>query len=110
MLALAAPLVRHSNLPESAIFNFVGPSGTGKTTAVLAAASVLGSVDQLGDWNSRDRALHEYAAAGSDLLVVLDDMERFRPDSGRRLNALSSRLHVLTAGTSTGYSYGVDCR
>jgi hypothetical protein len=108
MAALAAPISRFAQLDEGVVFNFCGPSSTGKTTALHAALSVAGSPQRPLDWNLTDRALYEIATAHSDLPLVLDDLERFRHDSGTRAASLSKRLHTLTGGQSTHYAASVQ--
>lgn len=104
MAALAAPLSRFAGLDEGVVFGLCGPSSTGKTTALAAAQSVLGPSAALPDWNLTDRALEELAASHCDLPLVLDDLERFRSNSGNRASSLSSRLHRFTGGQSTLYA------
>jgi hypothetical protein len=104
LTALAAPLVRFASLDEGAIFNFHGMSSTGKTTAVMAAASTMGPPSSVSDWNATGRGLHELANAFSDLPFVLDDLERFRFEGRSRPDRLSEQLHTLTGGRGTRYA------
>ncbi len=63
---------------ESGGFNFIGSSSTGKTTALLAAASVWGkgtSADgYTRSWRSTSNALEVLAAVHSDSLLCLDEL------------------------------------
>ena len=62
-------------LTETAVFNFSGKSSSGKSSAALAAMSLVGSLDRAGMVNFSERGLVEYAADHNDLLTVLDDTE-----------------------------------
>jgi putative DNA primase/helicase len=77
--ALAAPLLEVVGL-ESGGFNFVGSSSIGKTTALLAAASVWGkgSVDSgsgyIRTWRATSNGLEGVAALHNDALLCLDEL------------------------------------
>lgn len=68
--AFAAPLVRIAGLQPFAILLF-GKSKTGKTTALLAAASVIGigRESQLPNFNTTDAAFLEKARLFNDLIL-----------------------------------------
>jgi hypothetical protein len=107
MHALAAPLFRFDpNMPEGAIFHFGAPSGSGKTTALIAGASVAGSLP-LSDWSASDRALHERAAVTNGLQLILDDTERL-PATSSPLVRLAHIAHTLTSGQSQDYAAPVQ--
>lgn len=77
--AFAAPLL-HLLGQESAGFNFVGASSTGKSTALYMAASVWGK-GASGDgyvlpWRTTDNGLEAQAALHSDTLLCLDEMSQ----------------------------------
>jgi hypothetical protein len=63
-------------LTETAIFNFSGPSGAGKTSIEMAAQSLVGDPNRAGIANFTERGLAEHAAANNDMITVIDDTER----------------------------------
>ena len=75
--ALAAPLLKLMN-QESGGFNFVGVSSIGKTTTLLAAASVWGKGSSsdgfINTWRATDNGLEGLAAMHSDSLLCLDEV------------------------------------
>jgi putative DNA primase/helicase len=80
-LALCASLagaLLHVAGQESGGFHFVGKSSTGKTTALLAAASAWGrgalSDGFIKSWRSTDNGLEGIAALHSDALLCLDEL------------------------------------
>ena len=77
--ALAAPLMKFAGL-DSGGFNFVGSSSTGKTTALLVAASVWGKGSPrdgyVRSWRTTDNALESIAALHSDALLCLDELSQ----------------------------------
>jgi hypothetical protein len=68
--AFAAPLVRVSGLQNFGI-NLFGRSKVGKTTALLAGASVIGigTERDLPNWNSTSNAFLETARGFNDLML-----------------------------------------
>ncbi|MEW9624690.1 DUF927 domain-containing protein [Rhodanobacter geophilus] len=56
-----------------------GGSSTGKTTALLVAASLFGSPDYLRTWRHTDNGLEGVAGMHSDLLLVLDEIGELAP-------------------------------
>lgn len=56
-----------------------GESSTGKSTALLLAASAWGPPDYLRTWRATDNALEGIAAQHSDLLLCLDEMGELPP-------------------------------
>ncbi len=102
--ALAAPLARHAGSPEGVIFNFAGPSSTGKTTAAKVAASVSGNPDAIPDFNITPTAAEEIAAGHSDHLLIMDDTERTQDNPGQLIKRLN---HILVGGQSKKRSAAV---
>ena len=79
--AFAGPLVAFAgNGGDSGGFNLRGPSSCGKTSALLAAASVWGGKDYLRQWRTTVNGLEALAAAHNDGLLVLDELAQVRPD------------------------------
>ena len=56
-----------------------GGSSTGKTTALLVAASLFGSPDYLRTWRHTDNGLEGVAGMHTDLLLVLDEIGELAP-------------------------------
>lgn len=59
---------------ENGGIHLVGPSSTGKTTALRAAASVWGGVDYLHRWRATGNGLEAVAQSHNDLLLILDEL------------------------------------
>ncbi|WP_143748649.1 DUF927 domain-containing protein [Mesorhizobium sophorae] len=108
MQALSAPLFNFTELPEGAIFHFGGRGSTGKSTALMAGASVYGAPHPLPSWQAGERGLHERAAANSDLQLILDDTEKLPLTSRNRYHAIASIAHTLTDGNSRAYAQIVE--
>lgn len=71
--AFAAPLL--TLLDVSGVgFHIRGASSTGKSTALVLAASVQGNPDPLPKWRATDNALEGFAALHNDALLCLDEM------------------------------------
>jgi hypothetical protein len=94
-------------LTETAVFNFSGKSSSGKSSAALAALSLVGSPDRAGMVNFTERGLVEYAADYNDLLTVLDDTEK-SASTADLVKTLRLMVHVLPGGRSKHISKGVD--
>ncbi|MFI0846578.1 DUF927 domain-containing protein [Mesorhizobium sp. IMUNJ 23232] len=71
--ALAAPLVELMEA-ESGGFHFRGASSTGKSTALLAAASVWGGNGYVRSWRVTANGLEGVAAGHNDALLCLDEL------------------------------------
>ncbi len=77
--AFAAPLVKYSG-GESGGLHLRGPSSTGKSTALRAAASVYGNPSTFTrEWRSTSNGLEGIAALHNDLLLVLDEISQADP-------------------------------
>lgn len=71
--AFAAPLL--TPLEVSGVgFHIRGASSTGKSTALVLAASVQGNPDPLPKWRATDSALEGFAAMRNDAMMCLDEM------------------------------------
>lgn len=64
---------------EGGGINLRGPSSIGKTTALVAAASVWGPPDYVGQWRATSNGLEGTAAQHSETLLVLDEMGQLDP-------------------------------
>lgn len=72
-------------------FNLRGGSSTGKTTALLVAASLFGSPDYLRTWRHTANAQEGAAALHSDLLLILDELGQLDPrDAGQAAYTLAN--------------------
>lgn len=102
MAALASPLVRFANLPESVTFNLYGPSSVGKTTVARVAMSTVGPAECIQNWDLRARALEEAASRHNDCPLILNGAERL---SAIDLKQFVTRVvHMLPDGGGTSRS------
>lgn len=74
----AALLLEFSGL-ESGGINFKGSSSTGKTTALVAGASLFGSPDYVNRWRATSNGLESLAALHNDTLLILDELAQVDP-------------------------------
>lgn len=72
-IAFAAMLLHPVNM-ESGGIHFVGPSSSGKTTALRVAASVYGAPNYLHRWRATTNGLEAIAALRCDTLLILDEL------------------------------------
>jgi len=95
--AFAAPLLTIMNRASFGI-NLVGPSATGKTTATLMGASVIGigRVADLLSWNATEAGLEERLAAFNGMLFPIDELrslkEKTPKEQYRRVRMLAYHL------------------
>jgi uncharacterized protein (DUF927 family) len=76
--------------------HYRGDSSTGKTTALLVAASIWGPPDFKRSWRATGNALEGVAALHSDLLLCLDEMGELSPkDAG-------ATAYMLANGSGKG--------
>jgi hypothetical protein len=97
----------HVLLTETAVFNFSGPSGTGKSSVALAGLSLAGSPERKCTLDFSRRGLGEAASASNDLLFVLDDTENAEHERAL-ITALKGIVHHVPGGRSKQISRGVD--
>ncbi|MBI5270149.1 MAG: DUF927 domain-containing protein [Burkholderiales bacterium] len=71
--AFAGPLLRLAGM-ESGGFHFRDESSKGKTTTLLAAASVWGAPSYMQRWRTTDNALESTAVQHCDGLLILDEI------------------------------------
>ncbi|MFM0053629.1 DUF927 domain-containing protein [Caballeronia grimmiae] len=74
-----AAMLLHPAGQESGGLNFVGPSSTGKTTALYVASSVFGGAGYLQRWRATANGLEALAALHNDALLVLDELAQVDP-------------------------------
>lgn len=74
----ASMLLAFSGL-ESGGINLMGPSSTGKSTGLAAAASIFGGSSYINRWRSTTNGLESLAAMHNDTLLILDEMGQVDP-------------------------------
>jgi uncharacterized protein (DUF927 family) len=99
--AFAAPLLALLD-EESGGLHFRGPSSSGKTTAVYAAATVWGEPSRLERWRATANALEGVALAHNDNLLCLDELKELDP---REAGGVAYML-ANGAGKRRGQPYG----
>jgi hypothetical protein len=87
-------------LSETAVFNFSGESGSGKTSIVRAAAGVFGPPGLLRKWDFTRRGLEEEMESRNDLLAVFDDVETHTEEASLLRTALRNMNQIPTSGQS----------
>jgi hypothetical protein len=115
-IALAAPLVTYVNqhllnttglspiLSETAVMNFSGDSRVGKTTLSRVAAGISGSPDAIFKWDFSRAGLEVLAEKRNDLVMVLDDIEKFVEIEMTLKNAMRLVGQVIPSGQSKALS------
>lgn len=91
--ACAAPLLGLVKV-EPGGMHFVGPSSTGKTSALVPAIAVWRDPKYIVSWNTTDNALEKIAAKFHDNFLAIDEISQVNA------KALSKSLYTLTHGVS----------
>lgn len=78
-VALSAPLLSSSGV-ENVIFHLYGDSGSGKSTAMKVATSVLGDESLMRTWLSTANGLAAAAALHHDVPLFLDELSQAKPE------------------------------
>lgn len=73
-LALSGPILSFFSPPTGLVFNTSGPSGSGKSSILTVAQSVVCSPNKLGGLDVTQTRLEELAAEANDSFLALDDM------------------------------------
>lgn len=91
--SFAAPLLTITNRGPFALC-FCGPSRSGKTSLISAAASAIGigGHQNLVSWNLTDAQLEERLPLFNDMLFPIDDLQAMSGTDGRRYQ----RIHELS--------------
>jgi len=76
--AFGSPCLKILNA-ESGGFHFRGRTSVGKTTALLAGASVIGGPESLRSWRTTANGLETIAEAHNDLPLMLDEIGQCEP-------------------------------
>lgn len=76
---------------ENGGFHLVGDSSTGKSTALIMAASVFGGAKFVSSWRSTINGLEGIAAAHNGALLILDELAQCNPkDAGETAYMLAN--------------------
>lgn len=78
-VALSTPLLNSSGV-ENVIFHLFGDSGSGKSTALKVATSVLGDESLMRTWLSTANGLAAAAALHHDIPLLLDELSQARAE------------------------------
>lgn len=96
-IGLSSPILRPLDL-NGAIYNFVGRSSTGKTTAGYVAASLCGNHEFVKTWRLTSNGLEGIAEQHNDSLLVLDELSQVSgKDSG-------NNAYMIVNGSGKGRS------
>ena len=87
-------------LSETATFNFVGASASGKTLALELAASLSGHPDKRSKWDFSRRGLEEYLESRNQVGAIFDDIEKH---IGEKLN-INKAISIVTQYVPEGSS------
>jgi Domain of unknown function (DUF927) len=85
---------------ETAINNFAGDSGSGKTLATAIAASLSGDPSDRAKWEFSRRGLEEYLYTRNEVGAIFDDVEKHTGDSMTLRRAITTLTQTLPDGTS----------
>jgi hypothetical protein len=75
-------------------------STTGKTLVAMAAAGACGSPNALIDWDTTMRGVSEACASRNDLVLVLDDTEKFPGDERELRKMVHALVQKIPGGRS----------
>lgn len=99
--AMAAPLLRLANIPESWIMLLCGGSTSGKSTLLAGVASFQGAETTINPRTS-ERRFTELAARHNDLLMPVGDLSQLSKGDRRHV------LHRLTMDSTSGAGRSVS--
>lgn len=100
--AFAAPLLRICDRPPFMI-NLYGPSKSGKSTALLAAASSFGISEEHGlpNWNTTDAGFMDQARLFNDLLMPVNELALMKGKDSERRRRMKQLLYSYGEGRDT---------
>jgi len=87
-------------ISETATFNLVAESGSGKTLPLRIAASTMGDPDDHGTWEGSRRGQEEYLSSRNDVGAFFDDLEKVT-DAAKNLKAA---IEVINQAVPAGRS------
>jgi len=90
-----APLVS-----ETATFNFVGGSASGKTLALEVAAGVSGHPNKRSTWDFSRRGVEEYLESRNEVGAIFDDVEKHIGEIMTLSKAIAIVTQYVPAGSS----------
>ncbi len=85
---------------ETAIINFAGESGSGKTLASAVAASLSGDPYDRAKWDFSRRGLEEYLHTRNQVGAIFDDVEKHTGESMTLRRAIATLTQSLPDGAS----------
>jgi putative DNA primase/helicase len=109
---LASPIARYIELrgsskrsrgqavSETATFNFVEQSASGKTLAAAIAASATGNPGNRSKWDFTRRGLEEYLESRNEIGAIFDDVEKHIGEHIKLQNALAIVTQYVPEGHS----------
>lgn len=100
--AFAAPLLALCDQPTFGIC-FSGPSRTGKSTATMLAASVIGISTKVAipTWRTTDSALYERLPYYNDRLFPIDDLMTLKGNGTTKYDRVRSLAYAVSAQQET---------
>ncbi len=104
-MALAAPLLDFLDFPSFAIL-LSGPSKAAKSTALVAAGSIIGIAREkdLPNFRTTDTALGELPAAFNDMAMPLNELGLLKGSVNDRYGRIRDFSYGLAEGRGTTYS------
>jgi hypothetical protein len=85
---------------ETAMFNFAGDSGSGKTLAIAIAAGLSGDPGDRGKWDFSRRGGDEYLHTRNQVGAIYDDVEKHTGESMPLRRAITTVTQSLPDGAS----------
>lgn len=106
-LAFAAPLLRIVDVPPCGGFQFVGPSGRGKTSALIGASSITGhKADSVKaaveDWLNSATWIEKIGLCHADQCIFLDETHQAKADKFKDGLFRLSQSEEMGRATNTG--------
>ena len=99
-LRASASRPRAPLISETATFNFVGKSSSGKTLAGQVAASVTGHKDSASKWDFSRRGLEEFLSSRNEVGAIFDDMEKHTGEDLPLDKAIKAVTQYVPGGSS----------
>lgn len=87
---------------ESGGINIKGISSTGKTTALIAAASIFGGHNYINRWRATTKGLESLAAMHNDTLLILDELAQVDPKEAGEIAYLLANGQGKQRSSQTG--------
>lgn len=97
-----------SFISETATFNFVGDSGSGKSLVGRIAASAAGHPDARSKWDFSRPGVEKYLNSRNQLGAIFDDTEKFIGDDRDLRKAIATVTQYVADGHSKELSENLD--